>query len=65
MTGVVLFLLLYVLPAAIAGLLQWADVKDSGYPSSMKDRIIKLYIIPLIPIGNFFVIIFALVEYLE
>lgn len=63
--GVILFLVLYVLPAAIAGLLQWADARDNGEPRYMKDKIIKLYIIPLLPVGNWFVIVFALVEYIE
>jgi len=65
-TGLVLtFLLGYVLPAAIAGLLQWADARDSGIQLNMKDRIIKLYLLPLVPIGNWFIILFAFIEYLE
>jgi hypothetical protein len=65
-TAVIIFLVAYVLPAAIAGLLQWADYKDTGPERfDTKEKIIKLYLIPMIPIGNWFVIIFALVEYLD
>jgi hypothetical protein len=64
-TSVVLFFLLYLLPAGIAGLLQWADEKDSKIQLSTKERIIKLYLIPLIPVGNWAVIVFAIMDYIS
>lgn len=57
------FLFFYVLPAVLAAILQWADYRDSPHELNFKEKIIKLYLLPLIPIANWMVVAFAFIEY--
>lgn len=50
-----IFVLIYIASAMIVGAVHWAqyqDDKKAGYDISMQDKVLKLYIVPLIPIFN-------------
>lgn len=61
-----IFILIYIASAIIVGAVHWAEYQDDkkdGREISMQDKVLKLYIVPLIPVFNSLVVLNILANY--
>ena len=59
-------IIIYIVSAIIVGAVHWAEYQDKkkeGYEVSMEDRVVKLYVVPLIPFFNSLVVLNILGTY--
>ena len=62
------FFILYVVPAIVSCVLQWASTKDEtkeGYQISLRDKLLKVYVLPIIPILNLYLIVHHIIDSLS
>ena len=54
-----IFIIVYILSALVVGAVHWAEYQDNikdGLKVSMQDKVINLYVVPLIPVFNTLVV---------
>ena len=62
-----IFIILYIASALIVGAVHWAEYQDKkkqGYEVSMEDRVVKLYVVPLVPVFNSLLVLKILANYI-
>lgn len=62
------FFLLYVVPAIVSCVLQWASTKDEakeGHNISLRDKLLRVYVLPIIPILNLYLIVHHIIDSLS
>ena len=61
-----IWIFLYLVTVAAAGAIQWGeymDKKNTSYHPTVSQKVVRLYIIPLIPIGNMFIILSGIIDH--
>lgn len=62
------FLSIYVISVIVCGALHWAEYMDDkrkGYEKSLKEKVIYLYLIPLVPVFNILAVIFSIIDFIS